>query len=183
MAIILTTLSAFSATVVTDTAAPTVDGADIAQLTQTDSDFGTSRLNNDRQARGQTFTTGSNTGGYSLLSFTMRTFDGKTVNSFNDGAYVIRVGTISGTDFTQIATDATLLAEEPDLAANDYVTWTFSSAVTLAANTLYGIDVAKAEGSGTQYFRNTDDSSLHRRNCIFKRWWGCWRGNDYNTWS
>lgn len=151
--IVLAASSAQASTVAVSTGAPTVDGADIGMLTSTDNDFQTSILWSDRGARGQTLTTGSDTGGYTINSFTLQAAAGTD----NDGTYAIRLGTISGTAFTSIASDS--MTTIVDVAVNDYVTFTFTAPVSLNANTLYGFDVSRSSGSGWQSFRNTDNNS------------------------
>ncbi|PXA05095.1 hypothetical protein DDZ13_03785 [Coraliomargarita sinensis] len=152
-------LSINAATVTSTTSAPTIDGADIAMYTITDTDFGTSRLNGDRSARGQTFTTGSNSTGYLLSSFTLQSAETFTPNGFQDGEYQLRVGTLSGSTFTAIADETTPLDTGFAYTDTHYITFSFDTSVLLAANTLYAIDVNKLDGQGFQSYRNTDDSS------------------------
>lgn len=134
------------------TTAPTVDGADIAQLGQTDADWDTSVIWGDRPARGQTFTTGSETAGYALNAFTLKSAFAQGGN----GTYSLRVSTLSGSDLTVFATDSVQTAT--NVAVDDYVSFTFDSPVVLAPNTLYAIDVVRA-GSGWHSYRNTDDNA------------------------
>ncbi len=54
--------------------------------------------------------------------------------------YTIRVGTISGTNFTQIASETA--TQTVDTATGAYMTWRFATPVLLAPNTVYGVDVA-----------------------------------------
>jgi len=140
------------ATFSVSTTAPTVNGADIAMLTSTDADWGSSVIWGDRPARGMTFTTGGDAG-YTLNSITLQA----ALDQGDNGDYTIRVGTISGTTFSAVFSETTGTVTV-DVAVDDYVTFTFSTPVALAANTVYGIDVGRP-GSGWHSYRNTDDSS------------------------
>lgn len=135
------------------TTAPTVNGADIAQLTSDSSAFGNGVIWGDRAARGQSFTTGSNVLGYQILSFTVQAAGAQNAN----GGYNLRVGTISGTSFSAIYSDSTGTVTT-DVAANNYITFTFASPVTLAANTTYGVDVGRT-ASGYTLYSNTNSAS------------------------
>ena len=145
----LAAASANAATISVSAGAPTVDGADIAQLVATDADWGTVMWG-DRPARGQTFTTGSDVGGYTLNSISYQSGSDRTDNR----TYSIRVGTISGSDITDIASESTGSTGE-DLLTDEWATWSFDTPVSLAANTLYGIDVVISSGSGHTNYRNT----------------------------
>jgi hypothetical protein len=134
------------------TSAPTVDDADIAMLTETDADYLTSIIQHNQPARGQTFTTQGHSGGYSLDAITLKSSSTQGTN----GAYYIRIGTISGTDFGEIASES--ITTDVDVAFNDYVTFTLSNPVTLAANTVYGFDIGR-DATGWYTYRNTDDTS------------------------
>lgn len=135
--------------------APTVDGADISTvgssgasstgwtLTGFDSaDYASPYSEQDatdlwgnRGAQGQTFTTGSNVGGYELSSVTIQSVDERV----DVGAFTVRVGTISGTTFTSLRSETAGVALGA-VSANGYVTATFDTVVTLAANTTYAFD-------------------------------------------
>jgi len=118
--------------------APTIDGDDIASYgTPTGSDKwwpdSATSYGNPGKTCGQTFTTGS--APLILNAFTFQ------VSSATEPTkeYAIRVGTVSGTTFTEIATE--LATQSVSAAANDYWTWTLGSPVSLSANTTYGVDV------------------------------------------
>jgi len=134
----------------TSTSAPTVDGADIANLDQTTAfaDFQTSVIWGDRPARGQTFTTGSHGPGYEVSAVTVQSTGGQNAN----GGYEVRIGTISGTSFTLVGSDTTGTVTT-DVAADDYVTFTFATPIFLNPDTLYGFDVARP-GNGWQLKNN-----------------------------
>ncbi len=141
-----------SAAVITKSAtAPTVDGADIAQLNSAGSyDIGGNQghIWSNRPAQGQSFMTGSNPGGYTLNAITFQTRQAVNHNSI----FQTRVGTISGTAFTQTYTeDFTKIG----FSANDYITTTFTTPQSLSPDTLYGWDWG-TDGSGFITNNNAD---------------------------
>jgi hypothetical protein len=144
-AIGITAPSMQAATISLSSTAPTVDGSDIAQLTST---TGLTGDNGDvwgnRPAMGQSFTTLSNPDGYSLDSFSFKSY----TNGFNtnpgsglpgDMQYTFRIGTISGTTFTSLASGSAIPGDS--YTAGDWFTMTFDSSVTLSADTEYAIDI------------------------------------------
>ena len=156
ISIIATSLQA--ATISLSSTAPTVDGSDIAQLSDSGLDvFGVSGFTSvgddsgdagdvwgGRGAMGQTITTLSNADGYSLDSFSIKSHTG----GFSDRPawglpgdiqYTFRVGTISGTTFTSLASGSAIPSDS--YTAGDWFTMTFDSPVTLSADTEYAIDI------------------------------------------
>ena len=95
-------------TITASATAPTVDGADIANLgTPTSLDDTNGVIWYDTAVRGQTFTTGSNAAGYDLDAITVRSYSSQWgVNLGHDpvgfGPFSVQVGTISGTTLTQL---------------------------------------------------------------------------------
>lgn len=153
-ALFYTAGTSHAAIMTTSNTAPTVDGADIAQLVQENESWNETSLWNNRPARGQAFTTGSFAGGYELNSLTLKVF----FSGATGGTYGLRVGTISGATFTQIASESA--AAVP--VANDntlYVTFTFDTPVALNPNTEYGIDVGLPDAGGFSHWFNTNDAS------------------------
>ena len=135
--------SAHAASITVTAAAPTVDEADIAQLSFGASHTGDSGdLWSDRGAQGQSFTTGGNALGYSLDAFFFRS------NQAQASVQVItfRVVTVTGDDFTLVTTASA--NRNSAVAVGDWVTASFDSPVTLAANTVYAIDFQDTSGSG-----------------------------------
>jgi len=120
------------------TTQPEVDGFDIASFGES---TGTDKWWADRadtygnpgKTIGQTFTTGDE---YALLTaFTFQI----AYATEPQKEYVIRVGTVSGNAFTEIASET---ATQTDATLNDaYWTWTLESPVLLLPNTVYGVDV------------------------------------------
>lgn len=138
------------------TTAPTVDGADIAQLVgTTDAGGDQGHLWADRPVQGQIFVTGSNPLGYALSAVTL----GNLAAQPNPASvWEVRVGTITGgSTFTEIAEEATS-ASPGAIAANSYITLTFSTPVVLSPNTIYGFDVG-VEGSGIVTANAADDTA------------------------
>lgn len=141
LALVAGPAAAQAATFSASASAPVVNGADIAQLVgATDPGGDLGHVWSDRPIHGQTFTTGSGGLGYSLSSFSMRS------NSANGGtgAWTVRVGSVSGSTFSTIATEA---APGGAIAANNFVTWTLGAPVNLAPNTTYAFEVS-TNGSG-----------------------------------
>lgn len=134
---------------------PTLSGDDIAQLVQVNESWNETSLDNNRPARGQAFMTGAFAGGYELSSLTLRAY-WSGINSGNAGSYTIRVGTISGTNFSLVQSEAVIGVI---LAADDYVTFTFDTPVALNPNTLYGVDVGKPNSGAWSHWFNTNVGS------------------------
>ena len=144
-----------AATVTVSATAPTPDGDDISMLAsagQYDIGGDPGHIWSNRQAQGQTFTTGSNAGGYQLNAVTLQNLN----NTEGDDArvFTLRVGTISGTSFTQIGTDS---GSPPAYAPLDFITVTLDTPITLAANTLYGFDFG-TNGRGFVTVNNADSN-------------------------
>ncbi|MDP6525923.1 MAG: hypothetical protein QGH15_17035, partial [Kiritimatiellia bacterium] len=131
-------LPASGATMSVSATAPTVDGADIAQLTGgSDPGGNLGHLWSNRPVHGQTFRP---TAASTLYAVTLSTRGaGNTGQNYN-----IRVGTVSGSTFTQVAAET---ATSVAIAAWDYVTITFATPIALTANTLYAFDMG-CTGSG-----------------------------------
>ncbi len=156
ISIIATSLQA--ATISLSASAPTVDGSDIAQLSDSGLDYfsvsGFTSVGNDagdagdvwggRGAFGQTITTLSNPDGYSLDSFSIKSHTSgfSTTPAWGlpgDMQYTFRIGTISGTTFTSLASGSAIPGDS--YTAGDWFTMTFDSPVTLSADTEYAIDI------------------------------------------
>lgn len=124
--------SAYATFLGTDVVAPDVDVTDIHSLNQLSQN--PEKLWKDTKAIGQTFTMGS-VDAY-LNSITLQsktTFPGPKY-------YTVRVGSVSGTSFTNLAsTDVTQTAE---VNVDDFVTFQLDIPVFLSANAVYGFDIA-----------------------------------------
>ena len=169
---VLIVSSAQAVSVSSSSTAPTVDGADISTVGSSgasdtgwtlagfDSDDYSSPytvqdgldLWGNRGAQGQTFTTGSNVGGYELSSVTIQSVDTRG----NVGTFTVRVGTISGTTFTSLRSE-TAGVPLGAVSANGYVTATFDTVVTLAANTTYAFDFDLSGGGSVAGFRTVNN--------------------------
>jgi len=118
--------------------APTVDEADIAQLSG-----GTGRAADGgdvwggRPAMGQSFTTGNRGSGYTLDKVSFKSFAGD--ERADDQQYTFRVGTISGSVFTPLVSESSVV--DGTFTAGDWWTMEFSSPITLNPNTQYAVDV------------------------------------------
>lgn len=139
----LTALLSFSsaAVVTVDTATPTVDGEDIANLSAR---TGGNLIWSDRPMQGQSFTTGASAGGYSLnsVSFIMVDADAdpgpaNLIEGWKD--WRVRVATLSGTTETPIID--TVTRYEPDATDDNYFTVTFDTPISLSSSTQYGFSL------------------------------------------
>ncbi|MCS7305140.1 MAG: PEP-CTERM sorting domain-containing protein [Thermoguttaceae bacterium] len=121
--------------------APTVDGADIAQLVG-GQDLGGNQghIWGNRPVQGQTFTTGSYYAGYTLFAVTLQNLSTTSSGS----TFTIRVGEVNGTNFTPIRTET---ASPVSYNPGAYITYVFDVPIKLAPNKVYGFDVG-ASGSG-----------------------------------
>ena len=159
MAVILTAASANAAVMTSSTTQPTVDGEDIVSFgTPTGADKWwpgeATDYGNPGKTIGQTFTTGS--GDVLLYAFTFQIRH----HAEPTKEYTIRVGTVLGSTFTEIASESA--TQSFATAADDYWTWTLDSPVPLSANTVYGVDVGlnsstSAWQTGIPYAYFTDD--------------------------
>lgn len=144
MTVLAITVTAHAATLSSTTTAPTPDGADIFNLVtpQTAGDI----LNGDRPAAGQTFLTLRHVTGYTLSALTM--YQTRTVTT-TGGTWNLRLGTVSGSTFTEIATD-TLTIGNSALSlsgdGDDWITYTLTTPLQLDPDTLYGIDLVRTGG-------------------------------------
>jgi len=132
--------SAQAGTISVSSTAPTVNDDDIAMLNVTgqyDTGGDEGHIWGNRPLQGQTFTTLGNPAGYSLLAVTLRNFSNNVGSNSDD--WTVRVGTVSGTVFTQIASEVDTTSTI-GYSAGDYLTFTFDTPVTLAASTVYGFD-------------------------------------------
>jgi len=140
---------AHAATFSSSTNAPTVDATDIANLApQTGSDKWWFQSANEagvtNAAKGQTFTNGASAMLLKALTYKIDPTQKKTAPT----TYTIRVGTVSGTSFTLVASET--CTQTVDTAVGAYMTWTLASPVTLSPNTVYGLDVAMKSGTAWQ---------------------------------
>jgi len=151
--------SANAALMTSSATPPTIDGDDIANYgTPTGSDKwwpgSATAFGNPGKTVGQTFTTGS-----AALILNAITFQ-VTSGTQPTKEYTIRVGTVSGSTFTEIASETATQDFATD--ANDYWTWTLASPVALSASTVYGVDVGLNSstsewGTGIPYVYYTGD--------------------------
>jgi hypothetical protein len=105
-----------------------------------------------RPIQGQTFTTGDNPDGYILHAVSLQNEE-NTVN--NTTGFTLRVGSVIGNVFTQIATE--FANNAVSYVPNDFVTFSFSNEITLVADTLYAFEW-DAIGAGFTTWNNTNDT-------------------------
>ena len=154
--------SANAATMIWSTVAPTVDGADIASFAgaTTDAnnlgagaDAATYTANN-QPNQGQTFTTGSNPGGYTLSAVTMQHVAyGGTFWSLDTGwnpfggRFEISIGTISAGVLTDVGFETSPMVGSAPANQNNatgsgqYVTWTLDTTIILVPNAIYAFSI------------------------------------------
>ena len=144
-----------AASITKSTTAPTINGKDLANY---GAQATTDKWWNDNAAsgatKGQTFRTGNEAIRLNAITY-------KTTNATEPTkTFTIRVGKVSGTTFTQTYSETA--TQSVAWAANNYVTWVFTTPVLLLPNTLYGIDVAMVTSSsawqtGIPYLSVTED--------------------------
>jgi alpha-galactosidase len=142
-AVALALVPANAATMSASATAPTANGLDIANLatpTATDKWF-FENTTGAGAAKGQTFTTGSIP--TLLKSVMIRT---SSVAAATKG-YKIRVGTVTGTTFTEVRSETATQAFQWN--AGEYMKYTFATPVQLLPNTLYGVDVGMTSSTSS----------------------------------
>ncbi|HSH95374.1 MAG TPA: choice-of-anchor R domain-containing protein, partial [Roseimicrobium sp.] len=169
------TTSAHAATLSYNTTQPSVGVDDISNFTGTTTDGGNVSGGPDdstyvaagRGPIGQTFTTGSNVGGYTLTAISLQQ---ATYDQWQDTqavTFTVRVGTFSGTTLTPTLTEtvATTLTDlnRPagtgfSAGSGNFLTVTLSAPVTLAANTSYFFDLGVTAGGN--YYIETNGTSV-----------------------
>jgi MYXO-CTERM domain-containing protein len=143
-----------AATMSVSSTAPTVNGADIAQLNVTghlDPGGDEGHVWSNRPLQGQTFTTGSNPAGYLLNSVTMVNEENTVSN--NTATFEVRIGTVLGTVFAQVGTETSNNAFS--YVPNDYITFNYTVPVALLPNTVYGF-MWDTSGSGFTTWNNAN---------------------------
>jgi hypothetical protein len=125
--------------------APVVNGFDIANLGERagEDKFWAESGTTAGTAHGQTFRTGS--AALWLRSVTYK------INAGNEAdptkTYVVRIGKVSGTTFTQVHTET--FTQTIQWLENRYMTWTFTSPVVLHGDTTYGLDIGMTNSTST----------------------------------
>ena len=124
--------SAYAIPLAISASAPSIDGADIASLND-DSSY-EEKLWTDTRAIGQTFTMGTESAYLNAVTLQSSTaFPGPK-------SYTVRVGSVNGTDFSQLATND--VDQTGPVAISNFLTFSFAAPVLLNANTMYGFDIA-----------------------------------------
>ena len=138
--------------------APAIDGADIANLANPGPGAGAfdpggneGHIWSNRPIQGQTFTTLGNSSGYWLSSVTLQDEENNVTN--NASPFTVRIGTISGNTFSEIASENS--TNTVTYHVNDYMTFAFDTPVALSPNTVYGFEW-DASGSGFVTSNNAD---------------------------
>ena len=128
-------------------------------------------------ALGQTFTTGANTGGYSLSSISVRQVSwGTTYWDYTGGTITLQIfklNSVSGGvgSITQLALETAAVGGEPDgigLSSGtpgvnvQWLTVNLATAVTLDPATIYGFQImSNGTGGNDQFFMQTDGTNTN----------------------
>lgn len=143
--------------VIISSTAPTIDGGDQGKVGAGDSQNFTKSLNSGTSDVGQSFTTSTNVGGYTMNSVSFKTNSTQTgVATTTAATFLVRIIEITGGDvasstYTTLATD-TGHTFTGSYSQNDWITWTLNTPVALDANTLYGVDIRVVTGGTTLAF-------------------------------
>ena len=128
---------AHAATMSASLTAPVIDAVDIASYgPQTRLDKWWAEDNTGAgSAKGQTFTTGSDDVLLNAITYQIAS----TQKAEPEKVYVIRVGAVSGTTFSEIYSETA--TQTFTWNSSEYMTWTLDSPVALSAHSVYGIDI------------------------------------------
>jgi len=144
-----------AATVTNSPVEPTIDGEDLSNYGE---QVATDKWWNDNatsgSSKGQTLRTGN-----AALRFKALTFQ-TTSPAQPTKTYVIRIGTVVGTNFYPVYSEAA--TQTVAWAANDYITWKLTTPFILQPNKTYGVDVAMKTtttgwNTGIPYLAVTED--------------------------
>lgn len=120
-------------------------------------------------AKGQTFTTGPTAVVFKALTYKLEGANLKGATAANPTTWTIRLGTLAGTAFTQIASETA--SQTANTGTGHYITWAFNTPVTLAANTTYAVDIGMlsrtAFGTGIPYISITNNVSTPRVGALY----------------
>ena len=124
--------------------APAVDSTDVANFAaQTGTDkwfFQTANeANPSDAAKGVTFTTGASAVRFKGLTYKISAGNLKGATAANPTTWTIRLGTLSGINFTLLASETA--QQTANTGTGHYMTWTFTTPVLLSPNTTYAVDV------------------------------------------
>jgi hypothetical protein len=123
---------------------PAVNSTDVANFaaqTGTDKWFfqSANESNPSDAAKGQTFTTGAAPVRFKALTYKVSAGNLKGATAANPTTWTLRLGTLSGSTFTQIATETA--QQTANTGTGHYITWTLTTPVLLSPNTTYAVDV------------------------------------------
>jgi alpha-galactosidase len=145
LALALATVPARAATMSASATAPAITGADIANysaVTGNDKWFAGNEVGTSA-AKGQTFAISN--APVLLKSVTYQVTASQQAAPTK--TYVIRLGTISGTNFNRIYSESA--TQTFTWNGGEYMTWTLASPLLLLSNTTYGVDVAMTNSTST----------------------------------
>jgi sialate O-acetylesterase len=154
---LLATTPTMAATTLASPTAPAIDSQDIANYgAVTGSVKWWSDTTSAGTSKGQTFFTGDTA--VMLKAVTYQVTAGQKAEPTK--TYKIRVGTVSGTTFTEVHSESA--TQSFSWNGGEYMTWTLDTPVYLAPNALYGVDVGMTSStsgwqSGIPYLNRSND--------------------------
>jgi len=152
------TLASQAAVISVSDTAPVVNEADIANDNgAVDAGGDEGHMWSNRPHQGQSFETGSNAGGYTLKAVTMKNLNNTVTNA---PTFNVVVGSLTTDGSPEVLTQIgiTETGVSPNYAPSDYITFTFTTPLTLSANTTYGF-LWGSNGSGFVTVNNLDDAT------------------------
>ncbi|MFK7870657.1 MAG: VPLPA-CTERM sorting domain-containing protein [Roseobacter sp.] len=155
--------ASIAATITVSKITPTVDGADIALLP---TDTTTVRFENndttaiwfDRPDQGQSFTTGSNSAGYTMSGFSFA----QRYYRWDIGTLTLNVGTITSNIFTPLVSETIAAANTPTVVGDgtsfDWYNFVLGTPLQLNANTEYAVFAGNPDTNGAVFIKSTTDT-------------------------
>ncbi len=144
-ALVLPALSPVNAATFSSSASPpAVDSTDVANFAaQTGSDKwffqAVNEANPSDAAKGVTFTTGTAPVMFRAITYKVSAGNLKGATAANPTTWTIRLGTLSGSNFTQLATETA--QQTANTGTGYYITWTLTTPIALSTNTTYAVDI------------------------------------------
>lgn len=179
LCLLLATTQANASILSVSATAPTIDGADIANLggtlinSGTNADLYSAWWYDYRPAQGETFTTGSNSAGYTLNSITLQAQDRSDHLTFPNVPFNVYVSSVSGATATQMVAENSNAVNISPLA---YVTATFNAPIHLNPNSVYAIDWegiwagALPDGNSGRGINLAQTADVYAEGSAYSRW-------------
>ena len=144
---LVSAMGAAAGTFTTSSEPPAVGSLDMINLVD---HTGTFKWFTGDPVQGQTFTTGDRAVRFRAVTY-------RTSGSAPTKTFIVRIGTVVGTTFTEIHSETIL--QEVDVETGAYSTWALQTPVELQPNTTYGVDVGLTQSTsawqtGIPYLRS-----------------------------